>query len=767
MADNLSQHSAKQLYSALKTAIQCGDDSEMERLTQDVADRIGESSDSTARDIVFAAARDSLGLAALRALADRIGIDAFLLRDSNGDSIVHMVAENHQSSESMQLIKDAMRETHCFKSPNRDSRGGTVAHCAARNRHTSSSLEWLLNNLGPGCLDDIDASGNSPVHLASQHQTAESMQIIKQKMGNNTECFKQKGFRNRTALHCAAMNRQGPSAFNWLVEELEAACLSEKDEDQYTAMHIAAERQRDEVLQLIKAKTNNAKCFKTRGFNRMTVVHSAAKNEFGSSSLEWLVNELGHQVLTDTDGDGNTVVHIAAAFQTADCMRFIKEKMTGVECFTETGMKFSTVVHYAALNKISNSALHWLVDELGQKCLEVKDQEGNTVIHNAAGSQNAETMEFIKRKMNGVSCFKQGERMTPVHCAAFNTSTFSALTWLVKELGPECLLNKDYQGDTVIHIAAYYQSAECMQFIKDTLGGMKHFRLKGRFRNSITNSAAQNKTGDSALKWLVNELGTEYLKSQDVEGNTPIHDAAEFQTEETLKFIKEKMNGSECFSLRGRDRMTAVHCAAMNKKSSSAFKWLVNELGVNCLMDRDSDDSTPLHMAAEFQDVNVLHFLKEKTKGVECFKTRGYNKSTVVHSAATTQRVSPLPLKWMINELGPECLLYSDRRGDTVIHAAAEFQTKETLQLIKEKLSDVEIFRKVRGRNGMNAVHVAALNKVSRQTLRWLIKQLGPECIKDVNDNGQTVMDLCRFFEANFGMKQMRKEIFQKLEEPL
>uniref|UniRef100_A0A1I8GBD8 ANK_REP_REGION domain-containing protein n=1 Tax=Macrostomum lignano TaxID=282301 RepID=A0A1I8GBD8_9PLAT len=136
----------------------------------------------------------------------------------------------------------------------------------------------------------------------------------------------------------------------------------------------------------------------------------------------------------------------------------------------------------------------------------------------------------------------------------------------------------DSDGDSVTHLAAKSQTAETMEFLKQLLQSIEAdwnpFEARDSRQKTVMHRAAENLTDHgSTFQWLIFELEADCLTDRDADNDTVIHTAAQFQMAESMQFIKEKMNGVECFKLRGRRNKTAVHCAAFNAVSSSALEW--------------------------------------------------------------------------------------------------------------------------------------------------------------------------------------------------
>ncbi|PAA53037.1 hypothetical protein BOX15_Mlig032136g1, partial [Macrostomum lignano] len=624
------------------------------------------------RTAIHCAAENEATNSCLKWLVNECGTDCLSVRDQQGNTPVHLAAFC-QGADSMQFFKSVLG-SDCFHQPGCVQR--TAIHWAARNEATNSCLKWLVNECGTDCLSVRDQQGNTPVHLAALFQGADSMQFFKSVLGS--DCFHQPGRFQRTAIHCAAENEATNSCLKWLVNECGTDCLSVRDQEGDTPVHLAAFCQGADSMQFFKSVLGSD-CFHQPGRFQRTAIHQAAMNET-NSCLKWLVNECGTDCLSVRDQRGKTPVHLAAWKQGADSMQFFKSVL-GSDCFHQPGYLQETAIHLAAMNE-TNSCLKWLVNECGTDCLSVRDQQGNTPVHLAAFCQGADSMQFFKSVL-GSDCFHQPGcvQRTAIHWAARNEATNSCLKWLVNECGTDCLSVRDQRGNTPVHLAAWKQGADSMQFFKSVLGS-DCFHQPGRFQRTAIHCAAENEATNSCLKWLVNECGTDCLSVRDQQGNTPVHLAAWKQGADSMQFFKSVL-GSDCFHQPGYLQETAIHLAAMNE-TNSCLKWLVNECGTDCLSVRDQQGDTPVHLAAWKQGADSMQFFKS-VLGSDCFHQPGRLQRTAIHWAARNEATNSC-LKWLVQQLGRSCLLKRGFNGITAAHLAAQYQDVETLSFIVDLL---------------------------------------------------------------------------------
>ncbi|PAA60108.1 hypothetical protein BOX15_Mlig007832g1, partial [Macrostomum lignano] len=370
--------------------------------------------------------------------------------------------------------------------------------------------------------------------------------------------------REMSVTHHVASKPYGLDCLEVLIDRFGAACLTCRDEFNYTPVHWAAMEQSQETLQLIHVNLSSD-CFYEKGRFGRSVFHCAAVNEHSNKALEWLIGELGSDSLMEKDDNGSTVVHLAAQFQSSDSMDFIKSKL-GSDCFRQKGWLGRTAVHWAACNKVSNSSLKWLINELGLEALMKKDDIRLTVCHLVAVYQGEYSMDLMKGLL-GIEIFHLRDRFdqTAAHFAAQNTGSNATLAWCVRELSSQCLTQVDRDGDTPVHCAAQHQDEKSMQLVVSSLGP-DCLKLPGDKQRTAVHFAAINTNSVSALRWIVGQLGADCLKLRDDEGVTSAHLAAQHQGEDSLRLIRDSL-GVAAFDLQDRQGQSVADYAKKNSRS--------------------------------------------------------------------------------------------------------------------------------------------------------------------------------------------------------
>uniref|UniRef100_A0A1I8HJF1 Protein kinase domain-containing protein n=1 Tax=Macrostomum lignano TaxID=282301 RepID=A0A1I8HJF1_9PLAT len=519
------------------------------------------------------------------------------------------------------------------------------------------------------------------------------------------------------------------------------------------------------------------------------VTHHVVCKTRSSQCLKLLIDKFGPEFVTCRNDRDETVVHLIAQHQDDSWMELIPEPIVQ-QSLKVTAWKGRTVTHYAAMNDVSDSVLKLLVDKCGVDCLKSLDNDGNTALHLAAQYQGSDSMKLAKTVL-GTDCFQSRgfSNRTVIHYAASNTSSHTSLKWLVVLCGTDCLKASDKDGYTAVHLAAQYQGIKSMELMKDALGtacfypskssqektgadsmelmkkelGSSCFQLQGKSHKTSIHYAAANRESNESLKWLLNEYGPESLKVPDKDGNTAVHLAAQNQGVDSMELMKTKL-GDACFEIKGKLRWTPVHFAATNLSSNASLKWLVKELGSDCLELPDKDGNTAIHLAARYQGIDSMKLMKEAL-GKDCFLLKGCLNRTAIHCAATNESSNQslkwllkgysnrMPIhiaassseklalfNWLIKECGPDCLKVPEKNGNTAVHLAAQYQGIESMKLIKKELG-TGCFH-LKGRLMRTPVHCAACNKFGYSVLKWLVLKCGPDCVAAVDKDGNTIVHL-------------------------
>ncbi|PAA70845.1 hypothetical protein BOX15_Mlig002601g1, partial [Macrostomum lignano] len=715
-------------------------------------------------------------LQCLKLLIEKFGPDCLTCRNDWAEIVVHLAAK-HQDASWIQLVRDALSED-CFKEKTKS--GKTVTHYAAMNEVNNSSLLWLVKQLGRHCLTIPDNDGDTAVHTVAEYQGVGSMELIKRELG--TDCFKDlAGYRNRTVFHSAATNIGTNAVLEWLVKKFGSECLKIPDEDGNTAVLLASASQGVESMRMIKGELGS-ECFLQKGGNRnRTAVHCAATNNVNSETLKWLVKECGPESLTVQDRFGDTPVHLVAQYQDTDLMELIKKEL-GSRCFHLKNRDKQSAIHFAAMNPTSSLSLAWIVKECGSDCLTVADERGHTAIHLAAEHQGVDSMNLIQRVL-GSGCFpdiKGFRSRTAFHYAALNSSC-ATLEWLVDELGQDCLIVPDSDGNTAVHLAAQYQSDKLLQFLSDQLGPLI-FSLKNNKGETLADFVEKAADADRRARnraWIASQLSMKPDSAPSQVCHKPItatatkdyssrslyesrlRAALEKGDEELLQRLFQQLDSNFDLSVGGykdfskeEKTQSVAHHVVCKWRSPLCLKALINRLGSECLTCTNDCGETPVHLAAKYHTDSWMVLLQDSLKNDLLFNKKTRSGKTVTHYASMN-KVSNAALKWIVKKLGRHWLTIPDEDGNTAVHLAIQCQGVDSMELIKKELG-TDCFKQRVSHHKRAPFHLAAMNSDSTAPLEWLIRELGCDCLTVPDEDGNTAVHLAAQYQGVDSLKLIK-----------
>uniref|UniRef100_A0A1I8JCM5 ANK_REP_REGION domain-containing protein n=1 Tax=Macrostomum lignano TaxID=282301 RepID=A0A1I8JCM5_9PLAT len=735
----------------------------------------------------------SHNLRCLKLLIDRFGSDCLKFRNNWDETAVQLAAE-HQDDSWMELIRDTLGMS-CFQDTARSGRA--VAHYAAMNEMSNLSLKWLVKKLGSGCLAVPDEYGDTAVHLAAQYQSTDSMELMKRELGS--DCFNQKGWLSRTAVHCAVLNPDSGASLEWLVQECGTASLTVPDETGNDAFRLAADCRSAEALQFLTTQLDikqqsslmestlrkalearddgqlqqlipllRTNCQMTVGgysyfVNRertQPIAHHVVCKVRNLQCLKLLIEKFGPDCLTCRNDWAETVVHLAAKHQDASWIQLVRDALSE-DCFKEKTKSGKTVTHYAAMNEVNNSSLLWLVKQLGRHCLTIPDNDGDTAVHTVAEYQGVGSMELIKREL-GTDCFKDlaGYRnRTVFHSAATNIGTNAVLKWLVKKFGSECLKIPDEDGNTAVLLASASQGVESMRMIKrETLADFveKAADADRRARNRAWIASQLSMKPDSAPSQVchkpITATATNDYSSRSLY-ESRLRAALEKGDEELLQRLFQQLDSNFDLSVGGykdfskeEKTQSVAHHVVCKSRSPLCLKALINRLGAECLTCTNDCGETPVHLAAKYRTDSWMVLLQDSLKNDLLFNKKTRSGKTVTHYASMN-KVSNAALKWIVKKFGRDWLTIPDEDGNTAVHLAIQCQGVDSMELIKKELG-TDCFKQRVGHHKRAPFHLAAMNSDSTAPLEWLIRELGCDCLTVPDEDGNTAVHLAAQYQG-------------------
>ncbi|MGL4943569.1 MAG: ankyrin repeat domain-containing protein [Thermoguttaceae bacterium] len=271
-----------------------------------------------------------------------------------------------------------------------------------------------------------------------------------------------------------------------------------------------------------------------------------------------------------------------SAEEQAEIDKFCEDYGTGVKITDGNG---DTLLHIAT-RQAKVAVIRFLIDKGAD--VNAKDKGGDMPIHIAArGKENPEVIKVLVEKGADVNAKDKGGDM-PIHIAAYSNENPEVIKVLV-EKGAD-VNAKDKDGDTPLHSAAY--SSKNPEVIKVLVENGADVNAKDKDGDTALYNAIILNKNPEVIKMLV-ENGAD-VNAKDKDGNTPLHSAAySSKNPEVIKALIEK--GAD-INAKNNNGETPLHSAASHNKNPEFIKVLV-EKGAD-INAKDKDGNTPLYYAA-------------------------------------------------------------------------------------------------------------------------------------------------------------------------
>uniref|UniRef100_A0A1I8IM74 Protein kinase domain-containing protein n=1 Tax=Macrostomum lignano TaxID=282301 RepID=A0A1I8IM74_9PLAT len=228
-------------------------------------------------------------------------------------------------------------------------------------------------------------------------------------------------------------------------------------------------------------------------------------------------------------------------------------------------------------------------------------------------------------------------KRTAIHFAAMN-ETNSCLKWLISELGPACLLEKDSNGATPAHLAAQHHDLDSLRLIADSLG-LAPFDFFDSGGKSVADYAERNSQHGARIReWIAEQRrhqrdGEERRLGQAMSG-LQLRRAVDAQSEETparpsldpaFSSWDFLLDGDGNKQLLGAGGFGKVYKAFTDKRQTVAVKIVRLEGASSArLMDEAIEiENAEISVLKAIRHPNIVQFLKSERikKGKLCIFT--------------------------------------------------------------------------------------------------------------------------------------------------
>uniref|UniRef100_A0A1I8GLV2 ANK_REP_REGION domain-containing protein n=1 Tax=Macrostomum lignano TaxID=282301 RepID=A0A1I8GLV2_9PLAT len=263
-----------------------------------------------------------------------------------------------------------------------------------------------------------------------------------------------------------------------------------------------------------------------QGWNlaHMAAVDSTKDPAVVCKTFEILADSFGVEYMTSRTRSGATPVHLAAWKLDSSAMQLMK-RLCGEDCFKALDDSKRSVAYYAAHNP-NETTFKWMLNNLPKEIFILGNISNTNALHACAEKRSA------KKQLGKLDGFLRKGFLgrTAVMYAAKNRNSPDALDWFVKQLTPDCLKERDEKKNSPIHLAAWFQGADCLRSIRNRLGD-ECFTWRDAEGRTAVHCAAANETRlpegqESAFLWLLSEEASSLrvtLSSADDEGRNCLH----------------------------------------------------------------------------------------------------------------------------------------------------------------------------------------------------------------------------------------------------
>ncbi|XP_029924662.1 receptor-interacting serine/threonine-protein kinase 4 [Myripristis murdjan] len=275
--------------------------------------------------------------------------------------------------------------------------GGSLLHHAVTLANEEAVKFLLLNNANPNLAN---ARGSTPLHLATEKHLKPLVELL---LGRRSTNVNAKDEDQYTALHWAAQN--GDEAITRLLLDRGAA-INETDGQGRTPTHVACQHGQENVVRVLLSRGADVR---VKGKDNWTALHLAAwQGHLGIVKL--LIKQAG----ADVDGqttDGRTPLHLASQRGQYRVARILIELGADVH---KTSAGSNTPLHVAAeTGHTSTSRL--LVKHRAD--IKAQNSQGLTALHLASQRGHLPTVKMLLEEGADPSSSSQALR-TPCHLAA-------------------------------------------------------------------------------------------------------------------------------------------------------------------------------------------------------------------------------------------------------------------------------------------------------------------------------------------------------------
>jgi len=237
----------------------------------------------------------------------------------------------------------------------------------------------------------------------------------------------------------------------------------------------------------------------------------------------------------DMEINGKSVLfYLIECLETNREMNYLLEKLVGIKSWLRYNKKgINPLIHIFKIKNLNISLTNALIHQhIGRYAL--KDNKNNTILHYSV-QYCSDIVNTLLLRLNFKNLNVKNKRgNTPLHIAV-QFSSENLCFELINKM-KDTLEVKNKIGNTPLFIALQFKSDEiALELLKNTT----NFNLKNKHNNTLLHIATQF-SGIEVIKKIVENCDAFTLVSSNNYGNTPLHNAYKYNTQEVIDYLKRK-----------------------------------------------------------------------------------------------------------------------------------------------------------------------------------------------------------------------------------
>jgi len=394
----------------------------------------------------------------------------------------------------------------------------------------------------------VDESQCTALHRAVEKEKTDVVEYLCSLSLANDELILKKDANGWTALHYAENREIAKLLVDSVLPENQNAFTLCADEDQCTALHIAAGISKTYVVEYLCSLSIADELILKKDSNGCTALHYAKNREIAWLLVESVLLNNENAFILSMDEDQCTALHAAAEAGRADVVEYLCSlSLPDDELILKKDANGRTALHYAQNREIAKILVESVLPENTNAFILSVDRNQHTVLHKAAMSKKTQVVEYLCSfaELSVPLIFRKDcLNSTAMHFATNKKIVSYMLSSVQYVQINELLSDINTKGNTpilsLVEFGQHKSLAELLQHIskKDI---RTYLEQKNYDDQNILHLAARSLSLGSMYRVLqdyVRDLNFKNMMHPDVYGNTPIHYvSAKYETKVFADFM--------------------------------------------------------------------------------------------------------------------------------------------------------------------------------------------------------------------------------------